>query len=203
VLILDRSILSDVPEREALWEHRGHVASELNNRLGARLDMTITYSDVARSTAVGDLSASFSDGQRSEAVKELSDTFCDMVYGSNLQHALLLARAGCRSFESNRILLITYSLPSAHQGTDKPFFFEPLHPESLEAAKGEADACHVDGLDALVLLGDDDDRSSLLTRYFVDLTGTTDGKAVSTGLSEPPATAVHKFAAASGLRMPE
>jgi Transposase len=53
--------------------------------------------------------------------------------GSNLQHALLMARAANRATGSSRIVLVTYNMPSAHHVHADVYFNYPPVPESLEA----------------------------------------------------------------------
>ena len=132
---MDRSLIvpNHIPE---LFELRGQLVNEACRQLGSELGTLIAYSEVARTTSVADALA----------------TGPDFVYGSNLQHALLMARAASRTTGSSRILLVTYSLPSAHHVNGGAFFMEPAMDESLEAARYEARGCHLDGINIDILL---------------------------------------------------
>jgi uncharacterized protein with von Willebrand factor type A (vWA) domain len=159
-LVVDRSLIYPQHIWE-LFETRNLLVAEVSRRLGSHLSMIITYSDVAR---VSPLEAAMADGP-------------DPVYGSNLQHALLIARETARNTGNGEILLLTYSLPSAHHidGT-QPFFMDPPVEESLDAASREAISTTADGLRLKLLTINSrstDSRSAALASYFVPLADAT------------------------------
>jgi uncharacterized protein with von Willebrand factor type A (vWA) domain len=67
-----------------------------------------------------------------------------------------MARAASRTIGSSRIVLVAYSVPSAHHISGQPFFRYPPIPESLEAARIEGRACASDGIriDTLSIIQD-------------------------------------------------
>jgi uncharacterized protein with von Willebrand factor type A (vWA) domain len=116
-LVVDRSLIYPNHIVE-LFDLRNQLVAEVSEQLGTELGTLIAYSEIARVTSV--------EGASMEGP--------DYVYGSNLQHALNLARAASRTAGDSRIVLVTYSLPSAHHVSGEPFFMESPLPESLEAA---------------------------------------------------------------------
>jgi len=142
VLVLDRSIeiapdpagngMAFRPGFSELCSLRTRIAGEMSQ--SEDVATVVTYSDVAH-----------------EGTPD--DTEFDYVYGSNLEDGLRLARSACRSHGAERIVLITYSIPSAHLAPDGSgfFFFPPLQ-ASLDAALAEASAVAADGLKLDVFL---------------------------------------------------
>jgi uncharacterized protein with von Willebrand factor type A (vWA) domain len=133
---VDRSLIypNHIPELFAL---RNRLVTLTSEQLGSELGTVIAYSEVARVTSVED--ASF-DGP-------------DFVYGSNLQHALVLSReAKGRAPDTGGIIVVTYSVPSAHHVAGRPIFMEPPLPESLEAAQSEFQTCSAEGIRVDVLM---------------------------------------------------
>jgi uncharacterized protein with von Willebrand factor type A (vWA) domain len=179
VLLVDRSLaLPDNPEE--LYDVRGCLVAELSRRLGSELDTCIAFSDVASVTSMA----------------EAQEAGPDFVYGSNLQHALLLARAACRSATSNQIILLTYSLPSAHHVQGRPFFMDPPIAESLEAARTEAQCCAADGIRVntmLIVENAHPDRSLALEAFFRPITEATGGTLVSFQADEDFTVLVDRF----------
>jgi uncharacterized protein with von Willebrand factor type A (vWA) domain len=111
-----------------------------------------------------------------EAIEQGSD----IVYGSNLEHALLLARVACRDHRCGRIALVTYSMPSAfHYQDGDPFFNHPPAPTTLEATQREAESCRVDGYridTTLIDKGSAGDSEADLIAHYRPLTDATGGK---------------------------
>jgi uncharacterized protein with von Willebrand factor type A (vWA) domain len=179
VLLVDRSLaLPDNPEE--LYDVRGRLVAELSRRLGSDLDTYIAYSDVANATSMA----------------HAQEAGPDFVYGSNLQHALLLARAACRSTTSNEVILLTYSLPSAHHVQGHPFFMLPPIAESLEAARTEAGCCAADGIRVntmLVLETAHPDRRKPLEAFFRPITEATGGMLVLLQAGEDIGVLVERF----------
>lgn len=133
---MDRSLIypDHIPE---LFELRSRLVAQMSEQLGSDLGTIIAYSEIARVTSVDDAS---SDGP-------------DFVYGSNLQHALVVSRtANDGASGSGGIILVTYSVPNAHHVSGTPFFMEPPLPESLEAAQSEFQTCSAEGIRIDVLM---------------------------------------------------
>jgi len=129
VLVLDRSVeiapdpagngMAFRPGFSELCSLRTRIAVEVSQ--SEDVAAVVTYSDVARKGTP-------------------DDTEFDYVYGSNLEDGLRLPRSACRSHEAERIVLVTYSIPTAHLAPDgSGFFFPPLQ-ASLDAALAEASA---------------------------------------------------------------
>ena len=175
VLVLDRSmpvvpdpirgpgVMAVHPLGEWRCEHRGRIALALQS--AGSVAALITYSDVARAGLEEDS----------------GDPLWDFVYGSNLSHALRLAREACRSSGSGHVILVTYSLPSAHHDDGGPQFFIPPIPESLDAARREAATLAEDGLglDVFVLTSDDVAENQALVAFFQALVEPTQGEVIS------------------------
>ena len=165
ILVADRSVVGPTHIAE-LYELRGRLVSEISERLGTTLASLITYSEVARDTSL------------EEALTEGPDH----LYGSNLQHALLLARVASRTTGSTRVVLITYSLPSAHHVSGKPFFMVPPVPATLEATRREVENCALDGIEIDVFLvapAVDGERREELESFFETLLDDKGGIQVS------------------------
>jgi uncharacterized protein with von Willebrand factor type A (vWA) domain len=157
ILVVDRSVAVEPSERRVRFVRR------LTTELGSQVGTYIAYSDEARMTSLEDVTM---DG-------------VDYVYGSNLQHALLLARVACRTNRSTEVRLVTYNIPSAHHVAGKSFFMYPPIPDSLDAAMLEAKSCHSDGIrinTTLIVNGAEGDGGAELVRTFHALTGTTGGQ---------------------------
>jgi hypothetical protein len=135
VLVVDRSMA--YPDSPAdLYERRRLAVAAICRRLGSEISENITYADVAREAATEDA----------------HEAEFEYVYGANLAHALVLARQAIarRSVSgSGRIVLVTYSLPSAHHTESGDVFFfpgSPPLPDTLAATTTEIRACATDGI---------------------------------------------------------
>ena len=127
-----------------LYELRRFAVAALCLQLGLEIDDYITYAEVARETST-------EDAQEADF---------EYVYGANLAHALALARqAIAREAIARqavgRIVLVTYSLPSAHHTESGDVFFSVLPlPHTLDVTKMEARACAAEGIrvDTMLIL---------------------------------------------------
>jgi uncharacterized protein with von Willebrand factor type A (vWA) domain len=155
-LLVDRSMPTPLPTFGwELCDLRSRIVLDLSEQLGSNTSAVIGYSEVA--------------GRMS--VQDVAQAGPDHVFGSNLQHAVLLARASNRETGTSRALLITYSLPSAHHVSGAQVFFNyPPAPESLEAAEREVSSAASEGtrIDVLLLVhpSDDEERTEALQQYF-------------------------------------
>jgi uncharacterized protein with von Willebrand factor type A (vWA) domain len=134
----------------------------IREKLGSELGTLIAYSEVAHVTSI----------------EEATIEGPDYVYGSNLQHALVLARAASQATGESRIVLVTYSLPSAHHISGEPVLMEPPIPESLDAARTESERCARDciTIDVLLVVPDlDSERTASLQTFFVPMSESTGG----------------------------
>ena len=140
-LLVDRSVTrQDWPSYDP-FPLRSLIAAEVGRQLGPDLATVIAYSEAARSVTI----------------EEAAEPGLDYVYGSNLQHALLIARLADRTTGSSRIVLVTYNVPSAHHDSGSDVFFNyPPVPETLEATRREASSAASDGIriDALLIVRD-------------------------------------------------
>jgi uncharacterized protein with von Willebrand factor type A (vWA) domain len=131
-----------------LCDLRSRLVVALSEQLGSDASAVIGYSELARI----------------RSVEDVTQAGHDPVYGANLQHALLLGRVSNRESGTSRMILVTYSLPSAHHvsGSDV-FFMHPPVPQSLEAARREASSAASDGtgIDTLLLVHSSDDEQRI------------------------------------------
>lgn len=172
VLVVDRSLVypDNPPE---LYEWRRRLVSELRLEIEPHTKAVIIYADVART-------ASFV-----EAVEPGPEP----VYGANLQHALILARATSQDAGLPQTVIVTYSLPSAHLFGGKPFFMYPPVPETLEAVRSQARLCTEHGIRLAVLLLDHpDDASDARESFFRSLIEGTGGALISARSGDEAAT---------------
>ena len=88
--LVDRSLIPSGSSPE-VFDLRNRVVADLGDRRDSRATAFIPYSDQARVSSLA------------EAIEQGSD----FVNGSNLQHALLLARVACRDHRCGRIALVT------------------------------------------------------------------------------------------------
>jgi uncharacterized protein with von Willebrand factor type A (vWA) domain len=131
-----------------LCDLRSRLVVQLTEHLGPSAGVVIGYSEVARTTSLEDVT---------QAGPEIA-------YGANLQHALLLGRVSSRETGTLRMILVTYSLPSAHHVSEADVYFNyPPVPESLDAASREASSAASDGtrIDALLLVHPSDDEQRI------------------------------------------
>ncbi len=123
VVVVDWSLpLEDQSTLETFAQRRAQVAREVKRRLGGSVSDVVLYS-----------------GCRVGSVSDLDSRVpLDVVYGSNLQHGLWLARGVCEASGTWRIVLITSSAPSAHlQPNGTPFFSFPTVRATLLATAEE------------------------------------------------------------------
>ncbi len=85
----------------------------------------------------------FSEVARELTLAELPTVTWDYVYGTNIQHALALARVNLKGRDGNRqILLVTDGEPTAHVMEDGEVFFSyPPAAETLQATLAEVRRC--------------------------------------------------------------
>lgn len=85
----------------------------------------------------------FSEVARQIEPRELPEVSWDYVYGTNMEHALLMAREILRFKEgAKQVLMITDGEPTAHILADGDVFFSyPSSPETIEATLKEALRC--------------------------------------------------------------
>jgi uncharacterized protein with von Willebrand factor type A (vWA) domain len=172
-----------------LFEMRNHLVSEVSNQLGPSLSTVIAYSEVAREVSLEEATM---DGP-------------DLVYGSNLQHGLLMARLASRRTSSDRILLVTYSLPSAHHVPGGgAFFMEPPIIQSLDAARREAASVTSDELRLdimMVVAKSDESRTETVNAFFVPLAEAVGGSIESVLVGQETESVVSRIIH-SGRRRP-
>jgi len=144
VLVVDRSIPVGRDNMAEVIKWRRSVAMWLAGRPSVTLAGIVVFAETARLGAMA----------------ELEDGMCDLRYGSNLEHALDLARDLCVEMNTNRMVIVAYSAPSAHRvRTGEVFFTFPPVIDSITAAAANAERCRQAGLaiDAIVLDEPDDE----------------------------------------------
>ena len=167
-----------------LCDLRSQLVVELSEKLGSKTSAVIGYAEVARTMSVEDV----------------TQAGPDPVYGSNLQHALLLGRVSNRETGTSRAVLVTYSLPSAHHvsGSDVYFNYPPV-PESLEAARREASNSTSDGtrIDTVLLShsADDEERTAALQNFFKQMSEQAGGNLRLVRPGDPLTGLVHDLTA--------
>ncbi len=90
----------------------------------------------------------FSETARILTAEQLPEVSWDFVYGTNMQHGLLLARQLlARQSGTKQIIMITDGEPTAHiSGDGDVFFHYPPVPETIEATLREVVRCTRDGI---------------------------------------------------------
>jgi uncharacterized protein with von Willebrand factor type A (vWA) domain len=103
----------------------------------------------------------FSEYARELRPTELPGLDSEMVQGTNLQHALLLARRRLAKYPDSEpvVLVVTDGEPTAHLLSDgSPWFTWPPLPETLELTLAEADRLTRAGATINVFMLDDEPR---------------------------------------------
>lgn len=121
----------------------------------------------------------FSEVARELTTHELPEVSWDFVYGTNLQHALALARRMLGHQRGSRqILLITDGEPTAHVQADGEVFFSyPPTPETLQATMAEVVRATRDGITINTFMLE---ASAYLRRFVERMTEVNRGRAFFT-----------------------
>lgn len=121
----------------------------------------------------------FSEVARELTTRELPEVSWDFVYGTNLQHALALARRMLGHQRGSRqILLITDGEPTAHVQADGEVFFSyPPTPETLQATMAEVVRATRDGITINTFMLE---ASAYLRRFVERMTEVNRGRAFFT-----------------------
>jgi uncharacterized protein with von Willebrand factor type A (vWA) domain len=91
----------------------------------------------------------FSEVARELRAEQLPEVSWDFVYGTNMQHGLMLSRRMlARQSGTKQIIMITDGEPTAHiiPGTDQPFFHYPPVQETVDATLREVVRCTREGI---------------------------------------------------------
>ncbi len=90
----------------------------------------------------------FSEVARLLRPEQLPEVSWDFVFGTNMQHALLLARQMlCRRSGTRQVLMITDGEPTAHLlPGGQPFFSYPPTRETVQATLAEVARCTAEGI---------------------------------------------------------
>jgi len=108
----------------------------------------------------------FSEVARELKPAQLPEVSWDFVYGTNMQHALLLGRRLlARQSGTRQIIMITDGEPTAHlQADGAPFFHYPTHPATRDATLAEVNRCTREGITINTFMLD----ASPALRHFVE-----------------------------------
>ncbi len=108
----------------------------------------------------------FSEVARELKPEQLPEVSWDFVYGTNMQHALLLGRRLlARQTGTRQIIMITDGEPTAHlQADGAPFFHYPTHPATRDATLAEVNRCTREGITINTFMLD----ASPALRHFVE-----------------------------------
>jgi uncharacterized protein with von Willebrand factor type A (vWA) domain len=186
VLIADLSmpLLREMPSQS----ERSHLLSVLARTLGPGVMGIVRYSEIARLASSIDVD----DG----------DPARDWVYGSNLQHAFMLARDVCKNGGADRIVVIVSSFPTAHLlSGGESFFNYPPVVETIQATLEEATLLASEDvrLDAIVLGDCPDYRDEQLSEFMARMTGPTGGIVMTASDDESVEAVVGRFLTQSHL----
>jgi len=121
----------------------------------------------------------FSEVARELRPEQLPEVSWDFVYGTNMQHALLLARRLlARQTGTKQIIMITDGEPTAHLMADgEPFFQYPTHPATRDATLAEVNRCTREAITINTFMLD----ASRALRHFVEkMTELNQGRAFFT-----------------------
>jgi uncharacterized protein with von Willebrand factor type A (vWA) domain len=91
----------------------------------------------------------FGELARELTAEQLPEASWDYTYGTNMQHALMLARRMlARQGGTRQVIMITDGEPTAHiiPGTGEPFFCYPPAPETVRATLAEVHRCTREGI---------------------------------------------------------
>ncbi len=121
----------------------------------------------------------FSEVARELRPEDLPEVTWDYVYGTNMQHALVLARRMLvRRGGTRQIIMITDGEPTAHIDADgEPWFSYPPSPLTVELTLGEVTRCTRDGIRINTFMLD---ATPHLTRFVEQITRMNGGRAFFT-----------------------
>jgi uncharacterized protein with von Willebrand factor type A (vWA) domain len=122
----------------------------------------------------------FSEVARAITPQELPEVSWDFVYGTNMQHGLLLSRQMlARQTGTKQIIMITDGEPTAHfePGMAAPFFSYPPVQETIDATLREVARCTREGIKINTFMLD---ATSYLRAFVEQLTRMNQGRAFFT-----------------------
>jgi len=121
----------------------------------------------------------FSEVARQLTPAQLPEVSWDFVYGTNMQHAFLLARQLlARETGTKQIIMITDGEPTAHLlPSGEPFFQYPTHPATRDATLTEVLRCTKEGITINTFMLD---ASRALRSFIEKLTELNQGRAFFT-----------------------
>jgi len=115
----------------------------------------------------------FSDYARRLAPRDLLATGWERVYGTNMQHAFMLARRllGAHPGAEQQVIMVTDGEPTAHLEGEVPFFSWPPEPETLRLTLAEATRLARTGATLNVFLLDHDPGAAAFIEQMVRRVG--------------------------------
>ena len=121
----------------------------------------------------------FSEVARELRPEQLPEVSWDFVYGTNMQHALLLGRRMlARQPGTKQIVMITDGEPTAHlQADGEPFFHYPTQPATRDATLAEVNRCTREGITINTFMLD---ATPALRRFVEKMTELNRGRAFFT-----------------------
>jgi uncharacterized protein with von Willebrand factor type A (vWA) domain len=121
----------------------------------------------------------FSDYARRIEPEELPGLGWEEVYGTNMQHALLIARRllGQHRGATRQVLLVTDGEPTAHLEGEEVFFAWPPVPKTFEETLKEVARCTKEGIVINTFMLD---RSPFLMKFVEQITKLNRGRAFFT-----------------------
>jgi uncharacterized protein with von Willebrand factor type A (vWA) domain len=121
----------------------------------------------------------FSELAREISARDLPEATWDGVYGTNMQHALMLARSILknRPAQTRQVIMVTDGEPTAHLEGGIPFFSYPPVVKTIEETMKEVLRCTREGITINVFMLD---RSPHLVRFIQQITKMNRGRAFFT-----------------------
>lgn len=111
----------------------------------------------------------FSDYARRLAPRDLLSTGWERVYGTNMEHAFMIARRllGAHPGTEQQVIMVTDGEPTAHLEGDVPYFAWPPEPETLRRTLAESARLARTGATLNVFLLDHDPGAAAFVEHMV------------------------------------
>ena len=134
----------------------------------------------------------FSDYARRLQPRDLFATGWERVFGTNMQHAFMIARRllGAHPDAEQQVIMVTDGEPTAHLEGDTPLFHWPPHPRTLELTMMEAKRLTRSGATLNVFLLDHDPGAAAFIEHMVRAVG---GRIFYPDLDDLGSVVVHDF----------
>jgi uncharacterized protein with von Willebrand factor type A (vWA) domain len=134
----------------------------------------------------------FSDYARRLQPRDLFATGWERVFGTNMQHAFMVARRllGAHPDAEQQVIMVTDGEPTAHLEGETPLFHWPPHPRTLELTMMEAKRLTRSGATLNVFLLDHDPGAAAFIEHMVRA---VEGRIFYPDLDDLGSVVVHDF----------